>query len=300
MNLGKEAFGRALACACCAAIGTWSALEISASVVPFGQYFWLLGALFGGIIAYVLVSLRQICSGVARSYRMGKENVARACHSTVVWRPKKLYWKAQFAVRAGYVMISITFALFLFGANFAWNFFERSLTISLPFLAIGIVSLLLFCWAVISAVFGVRLSVRRWWDNRQRGETYEQWLKRQKEFGWWMCKYGNPIGALFLLSCLLLKLVEYLWVNKGKIARAFFSPIVFLAKESWRFVLRALYYSRSSQGTLCFIDVTFGTISGFFFGSVIVGAVGGALLSIIDYQVISVWWLKLAPAKAKQ
>jgi hypothetical protein len=39
-------------------------------------------------------------------------------------------------------------------------------------------------------------------------------------------------------------------------------------------------------------------VAGFFLGSAVLGAVIGAVLGIVNYEIVSIRWLKLVPAKA--
>src|SRR3989344_3996542 len=97
----------ALACAFGALIGTLTALEISARF-EYGSYLWSIGALVGGIAAYVAIDFRHFCAGVAHSYRR-----------TVAWRPYGLWWKA-FAAMSGGIAVIYCSIVGLVGAAFAY------------------------------------------------------------------------------------------------------------------------------------------------------------------------------------
>src|SRR3989344_5943974 len=97
----------ALACAFGALIGTLTALEISARF-EYGSYLWSIGALVGGIAAYVAIDFRHFCAGVAHSYRR-----------TVAWRPYGLWWKAFAAMSGGIIMIHCSI-VGVWGATFAY------------------------------------------------------------------------------------------------------------------------------------------------------------------------------------
>ena len=71
-----------------------------------------------------------------------------------------------------------------------------------------------------------------------------------------------------------------------------------LGKTLGMFIAGVFVYVHSKRRTICFVDAALGAAIGYTFGSAIVGAVAGAVLGIINYEVISVRWLKLTPARA--
>lgn len=71
----RETWSIVGACALGAFIGTLVALEIAARF-QYGSYFWFVGALFGGAVAYFAVDFHHFWRGVVRSYE-----------KTVAWKP---------------------------------------------------------------------------------------------------------------------------------------------------------------------------------------------------------------------
>lgn len=53
----------------------------------------------------------------------------------------------------------------------------------------------------------------------------------------------------------------------------------------------------SELRVLCMVDAAIGTAIGYRFGSPLVGAVTGGIFGVLNYEVVSVRWLKLLPAK---
>jgi len=85
----KEARTIGFACMLGAFVGGLIALELAENF-SFGKYFWFVGALIGGFVAYVAVDFRDFCTGTVRSY-----------HKTIAWQPDLLFWKACTVMAAG-------------------------------------------------------------------------------------------------------------------------------------------------------------------------------------------------------
>jgi uncharacterized membrane protein len=47
------------------------------------------------------------------------------------------------------------------------------------------------------------------------------------------------------------------------------------------------------------VDAVFGVIVGWKFGNPLLGAIVGGVLGVINYQLVSIRWLKLVPAPKK-
>lgn len=56
-------------------------------------------------------------------------------------------------------------------------------------------------------------------------------------------------------------------------------------------------YIHSSQRTLCFVDATLGATAGYILGSALIGAGVGLVLGVINYELVSIRILKLAPRR---
>lgn len=306
----KESLSVPFACALGALIGTLSALEISASF-EYGSYFWGVGALFGGLVAYLAVDFRQFCAGIGRSYRTSASNIASAYRTTVAWQPYKLYWKATAIVMLGLGMLALSMSILSWGSL---TFLPSDFLMDVPraFLTI-ITGLMAFCLWVAMLCYPYINSETSFMDTRfrrQKTTSYEEWLTEDVSDGQKLIVYGNPIVLPFLVmlftmivlkdvSLMLYNACARLWQNRVAIADAIISMSSIIVREAKQFVVRTFIYIHSERRTICFVDATLGAVAGFSFGSAIIGVVVGAILGFINYEIVSVRWLKLAPVKTK-
>jgi len=245
---------------------------------------------------YCTVDFRQFCVGVARSYRVSANNVVRACRGIVDWRPDKLYWKATTALILGEVAIIssailaihvlFTIALYLEGSA------ASMIVMPVAFLSILVAIALLF----ISGLFVISKLI----DLRDGSEFFK---REMLEVGWEAFTSCNPVVLPFLLLFGLAHAMEtsarYLWSNGPRLARDTMTAVTFLIQETGRFAMRIFVYIHTELRTLCFVDAAIGATAGFFLGSAIACAVIGAILGVVNYEIVSVKWLKLVPARAK-
>lgn len=259
------------ACALGGLLGALFGIEV-ARRFAFGQHMWALSALGGGLVAYVAVDFRHFCDGVVSAWK-----------KTIRWRPDALYWKTWLISFAGMLTVCSTlilmFALVEYltgGTNFSW--------LGLLFKAFVLLSMLLAGPCALSS------------SSRKPEMSDEIWLARIQsctDFGWSALKWCNPVGmvvGLVLLCVKLLSLLPALWQDITNTAVSILPPLK-------TFFWQAFVNVHSKLRTLCFMDATIGATVGYFCGSPILGAVIGGLLGAINYELVSIRWLKLVPAK---
>lgn len=88
--------------------------------------------------------------------------------------------------------------------------------------------------------------------------------------------WPTPLGLLGLITYALVKL------------------LLFSVKFSWQ-LFRLIH---SDLRLLCGCDATIGAVIGYAIGNALLGAVAGGLIGWLNYEFVSVRWLKLIPAKA--
>jgi len=262
----KETWSVGFACLLGAFIGTLVALEIAARFT-YGSWFWSIGALFGGLVAYCVVDFQHFCAGVVRSYR-----------NTIAWRPNLLYWKAFFFLWCGIATIFFTTTVFIalpsvVNATSNYIFFET------------LTAFLVFSQALAFMLSMLLVSI---YDS-------DDCPKAAIELGCNVMKYANPVSSVYWTFWCVLWIIRQIPSACARIPP--------LAKFCWitlrQLAVRTFFYVHSERRKICFVDAALGATAGYFLGSTIAGAVIGAILGIVNYEIISIRWLKIVPAKAK-
>lgn len=261
--MNRDLVSAVLACAFGAFIGAFLGLE-AAQRFSLGQYLWPLTAIFGGITAYVAVDFGRFTAGIARAYR-----------ATIAWKPNRLFWKAVvWQLVAGLTIGTLVFLFFSL-------VFHRTSGIILG--------------AFMFFVFGPLAAANT--DGGAPKNELENEIKDSKSIVW----NFNPIAVLFWMGADI-----FLGLTKGvplipsvlRIVFAFFGRVVWgMIKVLPRFVSTAFRYVHTQKRTLCFCDAALGAVVGYLAGSATIGALAGAVLGFVNYELVSVRWLKLVPAK---
>lgn len=235
-------------------IGTVIALDISERFAS-GSWFWALGALLGGVIAWIVVDFDHFRSSVTRAY----------CE-IADWEPDHLYWKALGAILVGFSSVFLSgFAIAAIGSHYDAKI--------LLLFGYGMMYLMPIC--LISALFDVLVS-----DSENHSK-----FKEMIGVGTKMMMFGNPVVLPFtaLYAVGLLAYKTYL-----------IAPDVIRAM--WQIAVTSFLYAHTERRRICFVDAVIGSTIGYFCGSAIIGAATGALLGMVDYELVS-RWLKLVPAR---
>lgn len=262
-------------------IGSFVAQEISVRFA-YGAYFWSLGALLGGFVAYVSVDLRQILAGIAHSYR-----------KTIGWRPNRPFWGAYLALLGG-----VEIAFWTFFGTLYYLLIEKAKTTE-PVVLFVFVSALPFAFSLLILCLALPHSM----NENLTDEEYVLWLQQRRVAGLKMMLYANPIGALY---CLLLGIVwTIVRIPRASLAIMAAVPLLALrlgrgARALWRFAAELFIYVHSERRTRRFLYAAIGVMVGHFFVSAvigsIVGAVAGGTLAVVSYTLTPVRWLTIAPA----
>ena len=70
-----------------------------------------------------------------------------------------------------------------------------------------------------------------------------------------------------------------------------------IARVFWKLCYKTFRIVHSDMRLLCMTDAAIGTLIGFWSGNALIGGVAGAVCGIINYEIVSVRWLKLAPQR---
>ena len=275
MNMTRGWLSIALACFFGALIGTLTALEISTRF-EYGSYLWAIGAVVGGITAYVAIDFRHFCTGVVHSYRR-----------TIAWRSDSHWWKTLAMVSGGIAMMYSSI-VGVGGVAFAY-FSVNPMSVLIGTL-----------WYMLAAsVTGAGLG---WFmtgsdsSGAKDAADREQRLRNLARMGWMMILHCNPIGA----TLAVIRGLKWVAVRTpSAIARAVPATINGarrITSTLAQFVAGVFVYVHSQRRTICFVDATIGAAIGYAFGSAIIGATAGALLGVLNYEIVSVRLLRLVPS----
>ena len=280
----KETWSVVMACALGALIGGLSALDIAARFA-WGRYLWVFGALLGGMVAWCVVDFKQLRAGIARSYRTSADTIAERYRGVKGWRLHKLYWKAVITSMVGIEIISIS--LFMLG-------FLGKIILDKQYLGpfFGFFLFILTVLSVIAAIVVALIALFSFSILRGYGEGA---LLNSIEEDMFAIKFMNPIILPFYLICAAVDLLRY----GPDVVRFSASAAHFLGdavREFGRFLVRTFIYVHSERRTICFVDATIGAVTGYFMGEALLGAVIGAILGSVNYEIVSIRWLKLIPA----
>jgi hypothetical protein len=259
MNIKHETKSIGFACALGAFSGSLIALQLNVWFA-WGSYFWFVGAIIGGLIAYCTIEFRAFCSGVRGAFKR-----------TVAWKPNYAFWKAglSFAFGLSVLMSWFTFPLSVVVAQEA-----NKIGISTNIIAFVFMELSIFCVAFL-LMAGPLLAVedaKEYESIKKVGLTYLHW--------------ANPLIMIKGLHAGVAYLIALIY---GATRNA-----VVILKQ---FAIETFIAVHSEERKICFVDAMLGATAGYFLGSPVLGALIGAVLGVVNYEVVSVRWLKLKPKR---
>lgn len=294
----KESLSVVFACFLGSLIGGLSALEIS-QYFTYGKYLWGIGALLGGLTAYIAVDFHKFCAGFAKSYQESKENLVYKYKQIVEWKPDSEYWKTMALMEAGLICMSTSLAMVSISLGYFASFNERN--------GYSFYGSILFMCAVASFIVMAAGCVLMF--TLPYSYTKTPYYKRKEEYqetrheAVILIKYCNPVSFFLVLCYIVFSSLYFFGIALWNGFPNFASWAVTVVRLVWvacrQFFVNGFIYVHSDRRTLCFVDATIGASFGFGFGSAIVGAFVGAMLGLVNYEFVSVRMLKLAPKKAE-
>lgn len=273
------------ACALGAFIGALLVFECRARF-QYGMYLWPIGALFGGSIAYVAMDFREFCSGVARAYR-----------AMIAWEPHVPFWKAYGAMFL--CRLSIVFSVLLLVCSLI---LVASIGIQgLPKDFFGDVFMLFICSCIEVAFlittltpFSLMRPLKRQkeWIGRHEyryelESEYEDRLLKIRTQRLCVAFVATPIGIIFIFGTLVFE--TFVWMIEN----------IDGYRSAKQCVVQIFINVHSDRRAICLVDSVIGAIAGFFYGSALFGAMVGAVLGMVNYELIAVRWLKIVPVRVE-
>lgn len=152
--------------------------------------------------------------------------------------------------------------------------------------------LYVYGWSIAALTLGSWMAFVAVNDHDTKTDAeYEKHLRKVRSVGYKIALGVTPFGLVFLALCgvgwALARVPQFV----AKVVNFVESAAPHLA----RFVAGVFVSVHSSRRTLCFVDATLGAAVGYTFGSTLVGVAAGVILGVVNYELVSVRWLKLAP-----
>lgn len=150
-----------------------------------------------------------------------------------------------------------------------------------------------------AAVLGMPLIAARFKTIFKSYADPGNWIDDAKQEGKKLLIFANPIT---IVPTILGALTYLIWLTKKDIARFFVRlpnrivrAIFAIFKVLVSFLWKLFKLIHSDVRVLCLIDGAIGGVIGYLFGQPLIGAVFGAAFGMLNYRVVSIWWLKLKP-----
>jgi hypothetical protein len=290
MNDKSRSIG--IACAIGAFAGALAALKI-AQWFAIGQYLWIIGACLGGIVDYLAYEPKHIWVAIKETWREKAAVVSR--------HPRYLrnMWR-RFARNA-----PLCFWLGAFiGFGFFWGLFILDAIAGFSGGFQTLLCLLIIC-AIILVFFFALLLLMSMVHNPlvQKSRPNQYCIQTAREV-------NQVIRKAILLYNPLVALVWWLpqglwWVApkvwRIAIAKKTYRPVVVgawqAARWCWDFACAVFTLIHSDERLICLADSMMGAAVGYLWSSPVVGAIIGAILGVLNYEIVSVRWLKLVPGR---
>ncbi len=247
----RDSLSVLIACACGAGIGSMLALQLG--------WLWPLGALMGGVIAWIIVDFRALCTGVAQVYQR-----------TIAWKPDMLYWRA---VRW---LVIAHFSIALSGVSII-SILEWVLQ---PVPSMVVVMYVTSFFAIMHVLVTFALAIHL---ASYSAFCLQSEIERQRI----VARCANPVGLIYYAF-------YYLYRGLVNVPRAVTATGRGL-KVLGTFLWTAFVYVHSARRTLCFTDAAIGATVGYLCGNALWGALVGGVLGFLNYELVAVRWLKVAP-----
>lgn len=229
------------------------------------QPFWWVGMLVGGLVGYLAYEFSEVRRAVSLAWR-----------ETTGWRPNMEWWRAFLRLLPNSVLGLPSVFFVPFFSLFAWTFDATEVAGNV------------LTFGFLSFIF-VMLSVRITNDTIARVragkmDIYEA-VQETREL--------NVFRVYFwVVPCAIGKGV-WLTVTRGPgwVAKG----IVVIARFLWQVFLLI----HSEMRLLCGLDAAIGAAIGYWLGNALIGAIAGGIFGLANFEVVSRWWLKIVPMKAK-
>ena len=257
------------ACLFGAAVGGFVALSI-------WQPVWWLGMIIGGFIGYLSYEFKAVLAAIPVAWRRATSKRARARRRT--------YFRAVFGMNC---LLSNFTCLAALGLSYL-TLPEQRIVVVTWTVVIGSAA---FLFLALSAIAGNSLRSKR---------QVRRWSKH------------NPIFVALLLSIFFVYIIPRSclrgivalaqWIRRPQMPGVLI-PIVKEGVDIGRVIRKFLYEMfilvHSEIRLLCGVDAAIGAAVGYLTGHALIGALAGGLLGIVNYELVSKWWLDIVPSDSR-
>jgi len=250
------------ACAFGAGIGAMIALQI-------GGYLWWIGMLVGGLVGYISYEFKAVIRAIVYAWN---EIVIDLRSPESIKTLKALFW--------GVIFISGAFA-----SGFAiMALMTQKITVEQTdqvALRLNHLIITLYLMSVLLYVFFYAL------NSLVKGGHSNELLSKDKAF---LLSLSPILFFTFWQVAFPFFVAKHLVRAVG----AFFKVLPAIG----RFFKTVFVQIHSDERLLCFFDAGIGAAIGYFAGNALIGAIAGGILGVLNYEIVTKRWLKLAPAKS--
>lgn len=257
MNKSLKIF---VACFLGAGIGTLTALQLNG-------YFWWLGLLAGGLVGYLAYEFKKVLEAIPKAWR-----------AVITWRPN---WKNAGMLLLVWILLT-PWMILLFGLM-------GSLSEGLE----GFKSMaLVICLTTSLVTFFSTIFV--FFFKKTATEEIKETLELLWEFNIvFVFLYYLPVWLIKSAISIAPRIPGFLL----KMIVVFSTSIVLFVKALLAFVKTLFIMIHSEIRLLCGIDAAIGATIGYFAGNVIIGAIFGGAIGLLNYEILSKRILHLVPSK---
>jgi len=243
--------------ACALGAGVGTSVALSVSV-----YFWWIGMIVGGFVGYLSYEFKA----VVRAGRQAWQSVVRWRQSMELKAAIKFFF--WFYLLASSASISLILPLFLL--------LELEMKLSSFILLVALV-------IAGGSIFATSLIIL----DMILDSTTEEILKEKERTRLWLRKFVNPVSVYFY------------WLPRG----VYFggkrliqkSPIAIIT--FFRFIKTVFVLIHSEIRLLCGVDAAIGTVIGYFSDHVLIGAIAGGIIGVLNFELISKRLFHIVPAR---
>ncbi len=224
--------------------------------------FWWVGLLVGGLVGYLSYEFKQVLQAVPVAWKATKKEVMG-----YDWRLWSKVCLETFGLQSAFILPLIIF------------FWLLALLVNDPegFL-ISIVTFTLLATTACCLVAALAVHIKK------QGGSID---------------HAENLGKYNLLSVYFYHLPRFTWKYVIKKSPKALVALVRVAKMTASFVKHLFFLIHSQLRLLCAADSALGAGIGYFYGNAVVGALAGAVIGVLNFEVISKRLLKLVSIKTE-